>query len=105
MSRRLMQDLERPRLSVHRSDRHLYAQVVDDHAGRTLAFASSLSQEVRGTVKSGKSVPAAKAVGELIAKKAAAAGVKQVRFDRQGYQYHGRIKALAEAARLAGLEF
>src|SRR6185295_15916968 len=91
VSRRLAEHTERPRLSVHRSDKHLYAQVVDDNAGKTLAFVSSLSKELKGAVKaSGKSVAAAKAVGELIAKKAVAAGVKQVRFDRQGHQYHGR---------------
>lgn len=107
VTRRLMQDTRRPRLSVHRSARHLYAQVVDDNAGKTLAFVSSLSKEIQAAAKagSGKSVAAAKAVGELIAKKAAAAGVKQVRFDRQGRLYHGRIKALADAARSAGLEF
>lgn len=102
---KLRVNLKRPRLSVHRSDKHLYAQVIDDNAGRTLAFASSLSKELKSALKSGKNLLAAKAVGELVAKKAIAAGVKQVRFDRQGYQYHGRIKALAEAARQAGLEF
>jgi len=96
---------EHPRLSVHRSDRYLYAQVVDDNTGQTLAFASSLSREIRGGLRSGKNLTAAKAVGELIAKKAIAAGVKRVRFDRQGRQYHGRIQALADAARQAGLEF
>jgi large subunit ribosomal protein L18 len=105
VSRKLAANTERPRLSVHRSARHLYAQVVDDNAGRTLAFASSLSKEVRGGLKSGKNLSAAKVVGELIAKRALSAGVKQVRFDRRGHRYHGRIQALADAARQAGLEF
>lgn len=95
----------RPRLSVHRSLRSITAQVLDDSRGRTLAYASSLSKELRGKLKSGKSVAAAKAVGELIAKKALSAGVKQVAFDRGGFLYHGRVKALAEAARAGGLEF
>src|SRR5262245_20193142 len=102
-TRKLMRNTERPRLSVHRSAKHFYAQVIDDNAGKTLAFVSSLSKELKGAAKSGKSVASAKKVGELIAKKAIAAGVKQVRFDRQGLQYHGRVKALAEAARTAGL--
>ena len=106
VTRRLMEHTERPRLSVHRTSRHLYAQVVDDNKGETLAYVSSLSKELKGKGDaSGKSVAAAKAIGELIAKKAAEKGVKQVRFDRQGRLYHGRIKALAEAARAAGLEF
>jgi large subunit ribosomal protein L18 len=96
---------ERPRLSVHRSLKHIYAQVLDDKAGKTLAYASSLSKEVRGKLKSHANVEAAKAVGELIAKKAKEAGVKQVAFDRGGRLYHGRIKALADAARTGGLEF
>ena len=105
VARRLALHTERPRLSIHRSARHMYAQVVDDNVGKTLAFVSSLSKELKGVAKSGKSMAAAKAIGELIAKKAVAAGVKQVRFDRQGHLYHGRIKALAEAARSGGLEF
>lgn len=96
---------EKPRLAVYRSLKHLYAQVIDDMAGRTLAFASSLSKEVREKAKSGKNIEAARLVGELIARKAAAAGVQEVRFDRAGHLYHGRIKALAEAAREAGLKF
>jgi large subunit ribosomal protein L18 len=95
----------RPRLSVRRSLKYLYAQVVDDHQGKTLAFASSLSKEVKAKSKSGKNLAAAKAVGELIAQKAIKAGVKQVAFDRGGLIYHGRVKALADAARAAGLEF
>ncbi|MCX5787022.1 MAG: 50S ribosomal protein L18 [Elusimicrobia bacterium] len=95
----------RPRLSVHRSLKHLYAQVVDDAKGRTLAFASTLSKELKGKHKSCKNLEAAKAVGTLIAQKAIAAGVKQVAFDRGGLVYHGRVKAVAEAARAAGLDF
>jgi large subunit ribosomal protein L18 len=101
---KLSTNLERPRLAVHRSGRHIYAQVVDDLAGKTLAFASSLSKELKGA-KSGKNVDAAKKVGSLVAKKALEAGVKKVRFDRGGHVYHGRVKAIAEGAREAGLEF
>ncbi|MBI4679023.1 MAG: 50S ribosomal protein L18 [Elusimicrobia bacterium] len=97
--------LGRPRLSVHRSLRYLFAQVIDDAQGRTVAAVSSACKEVRERVKSGKSVSAAKAVGEMIAKKAVAAGVKKVAFDRGALQYHGRVKTLADAARSAGLEF
>lgn len=96
----------RPRLTVHRSLKYIYAQVVDDANGKTLAYASSLQKELNsGKGKSNKNVDAAKKVGELIAKKAIAAGVKQVAFDRGGNIYHGRVKALAEAARAGGLEF
>ncbi|MBI5209213.1 MAG: 50S ribosomal protein L18 [Elusimicrobia bacterium] len=95
----------RPRLVVHRSLKYIYAQVVDDAQGKTLVAASSLSKEAKEKLKSGKCVAAAKVVGELVAKKAVAAGVKKVAFDRGGCQYHGRVKALAEAARAAGLEF
>ncbi|MDE2039726.1 MAG: 50S ribosomal protein L18 [Elusimicrobia bacterium] len=96
----------RPRLTVHRSLKYIYAQVVDDAKGKTLAFASSLEKEVGGGGgKSAKNVAAAKKVGAAIAKKALAAGVKQVAFDRGGRIYHGRVKALAEAAREGGLEF
>lgn len=96
---------DRPRLSVHRSLRYLYAQVIDDATGRTLAQASSLSKELRSGGKTGKSAESAKRVGELIARKALQAGVKKVAFDRGAYLYHGRVKALADAARVAGLEF
>jgi len=96
----------RPRLSVYRSLKYLYAQVVDDAAGKTLAHASTLSKELAGKYKaSSKSVEAAKALGELIAQKAQAAGIKEVCFDRGGRVYHGRVKALADAARQAGLKF
>ena len=94
---------ERPRLNVYRSLKHIYAQVIDDHAGRTLASASSAEKDSQ--VKSGGSVAGAKQVGKLIAERTRQAGVTKVVFDRGGYLYHGRIKALAEAAREAGLEF
>jgi large subunit ribosomal protein L18 len=93
----------RPRLNVFRSLHHIYAQVIDDSQGHTLAAAGSLDSEVKGLegTKTAESV----AVGRLVAERALAAGVKQVVFDRGGYQYHGRVKALAEAAREAGLDF
>ncbi len=94
---------ERPRLAVFRSLNHIYAQVIDDRAGRTLAAASSA--EKGATVKSGGNVDAAKVVGKLVAERAKAAGVNAVVFDRGGFLYHGRVKALADAAREAGLEF
>ena len=95
----------RPRLVVFRSVKHIYAQVVDDDRGVTVAAAGSLSPELKGTLRSGANVAAAKAVGELIARKAKAGGVAAVVFDRGGYRYHGRVKALADAARAAGLVF
>lgn len=96
---------ERPRLTVHRSLKYIYAQVIDDAKGVTLASASSLDPELRKALKSHQSVDAAKKVGETVAAKAVKAGVKKVTFDRGQYVYHGRIKALADAARAAGLEF
>jgi large subunit ribosomal protein L18 len=96
---------ERKRLSVFRSSKHIYAQVIDDDAGITLAAASSMEKDTRGSLKSGASVEAAKAVGKMIAERAKEKGVKDVIFDRGGYLYHGRIKALADAAREAGLKF
>ena len=94
---------ERPRLAVHRSGKHIYAQIINDESGETLAFASSLE---KGTsLKHGSNCEAASSVGELIAKKAIAKEIKQVVFDRGGFLYHGRIKALAEAAREHGLDF
>lgn len=96
---------ERPRLSVFRSLKHIYAQIVDDSKGVTLAAASTLDPEIRGAMKDKKKAEAGMLVGELIAKRAQAKGVKQVVFDRGGYLYHGRIKTLAEAARKAGLQF
>jgi len=96
---------DRPRLSVFRSGQHIYAQVIDDRKGATLAAASSLEKEMRERLGKGSDVKAASAVGKLIAERARAAGVKDVVFDRGGYRYHGRIKALAEAAREGGLSF
>ncbi len=95
----------RPRLSVFRSGRHIYAQVIDDAAGRTLAAASSIEQDLRGEMKTGADKAAASAVGKLIAERAKEAGVTAVVFDRGSYLYHGRVKALAEAAREGGLSF
>jgi large subunit ribosomal protein L18 len=85
--------------------KHIYAQVVDDDRGVTVAAAGTLSPELKGTLRSGANVAAAKAVGELIARKAQAGGISAVVFDRGGYKYHGRVKALADAARAAGLVF
>jgi large subunit ribosomal protein L18 len=95
----------RPRLSVHRSERHIYAQVIDDAAGRTLAAASTLDKDLRANLKTGADIAAAKEVGKLVAARALAAGVKAVVFDRGGYMFHGRVKALADAAREGGLSF
>jgi large subunit ribosomal protein L18 len=94
---------DRPRLSVYRSGKHIYAQVIDDLAGKTLAASSSVEKELG--LKHGSNVAAAKAVGTKVAEKAKAAGVKKVAFDRNGRMYHGRIKALADAAREGGLQF
>jgi large subunit ribosomal protein L18 len=96
---------ERARLSVFRSSKHIYAQVIDDHRGETLASASSLEKDMRGSLKTGANIDAAKAVGKLLAERATAKGVTAVVFDRGGYIYHGRVKALADAAREAGLKF
>jgi len=93
----------RPRLSVHRSGRHIYAQVIDDAQGRTVASASTLEKDVRD--QTGATSEAAAAVGKRLAERAASAGVTQVVFDRGGFLFHGRVKALAEAAREGGLEF
>jgi large subunit ribosomal protein L18 len=95
----------RARLSVFRSSKHIYAQVIDDDKGETVAAASSLEKPMRGSLKTGADVAAAKAVGKLVAERALQKGVKAVVFDRGGYLYHGRIKALAEAAREGGLQF
>ena len=96
---------ERPRLNVFRSLKHIYAQAIEDTTGRTLVSVSSLSPELKGSLKYPGNVEAAKKVGELIAKKCLEKGVQKVVFDRSGYLYHGRVKALAEAARAAGLVF
>ncbi len=95
----------RPRLSVFRSGKHIYAQVIDDRKGLTLAAASSLDKDVKGKVKTGADKGAAAEVGKLIAQRAIAAGVKEVIFDRGGYIFHGRVEALATAAREGGLSF
>ena len=95
----------RPRLAVFRSLNHIYAQVIDDTSGRTLAAVDSRAPDFRQKVKAGGNVAAAKIVGELLAERAKARGISQVVFDRGGYQYHGRVKALADAARAAGLGF
>jgi len=96
---------ERPRLTVYRSLRHMYAQIIDDTQGKTITGASTLSPELRGQLKSGGNIEAASKVGELIAKRALELNIRKVVFDRNGFIYHGRVKALAEAARKAGLEF
>lgn len=96
---------ERPRLSVFRSANHIYAQVVDDVSGRTLASASTVSSELKDLEGHRGNRGAAAKVGELVAQKAIAAGIEQVAFDRNGFLYHGRVKALADAARKAGLKF
>ena len=95
----------RPRLSIHRSSKHIYAQVIDDEKGETVASASSLEKDMRGALKTGADIVAATAVGKLVAERASAKGVKEVIFDRGGYLYHGRVKALADAAREGGLNF
>jgi large subunit ribosomal protein L18 len=96
---------DRPRLSVFRSLDHIYAQVIDDEQGRTLASASTVDKDLRAELKSLNKTDQAKRVGEALAQRAQAAGVKAVIFDRGGYRYHGRVKALADASREAGLEF
>jgi large subunit ribosomal protein L18 len=95
----------RPRLSVFRSSKQIYAQVIDDVRGHTVASASTLEVDLKGKLKTGATVDAAKEVGKLVAERAVAVGVKQVIFDRSGYLYHGRVKALADAAREGGLDF
>jgi large subunit ribosomal protein L18 len=100
--RKLQGTPERPRLAVFRSVAHIYAQVIDDTQGRTVVSASSVD---KGGKTNGGNVAAAKAIGKLVAERAKEKGIKQVVFDRGGYQYHGRVKALADAAREAGLEF
>lgn len=96
---------ERPRLVVYRSARHIYAQIIDDLAGVTLVSASSVAKTTRGHIKYGGNKDAAKTVGNSIAKEAMDIGIKAACFDRNGYRYHGRIKALADGAREAGLAF
>ena len=95
----------RPRLSVFRSSKHIYAQLIDDAKGQTLVAASSIEKDLRGRLKTGADIEAAKAIGKLLAERAVAKGVKDVLFDRGGYLFHGRVKALADAARESGLNF
>jgi large subunit ribosomal protein L18 len=95
----------RPRLSVHRSSLHIYAQIIDDGKGITLTAASSLEKAMREALKTGANIEAAKAIGKLLAERAKEKGIVDVTFDRGGYMYHGRVKALAEAAREGGLKF
>ncbi|MEM7620410.1 MAG: 50S ribosomal protein L18 [Pseudomonadota bacterium] len=101
--RKVTQD--RARLSVHRSSKHIYAQVIDDKSGNTVAAASTLDKDLRSSLKTGADCDAAKAVGKLVAERAVKAGVERVVFDRGAFLYHGRIKALADAARESGLNF
>ena len=96
---------ERPRLCVYRSNGHIYAQVIDDRNGRTLVSASSIDKEMRKEMKNGNNLAAAKVIGKKVAERARAAGIELVVFDRGGYMYHGRVEALAAAAREAGLKF
>lgn len=95
----------RPRLSIFRSSQHIYAQVIDDKEGKTVASASSIEKDLRGKLKNGANTEAAVEVGKLVAERAVKAGVKEVVFDRGGYLFHGRVKALADAAREGGLNF
>ena len=95
----------RPRLSVFRSSKHIYAQVIDDAKGLTIVAASSLEKDLRSSLKTGADIEAAKVIGKLLAERAVAKGVKDVLFDRGGYIFHGRVKALADAARESGLNF
>jgi large subunit ribosomal protein L18 len=105
MRQALVGSEERPRLSVYRSAKHIRVQVIDDAKGHTIASASSLDPDVKKQIKGGGNIASAKIVGKVIAERAKAAGVEKVVFDRGGYQYHGRVQALAEAAREAGLKF
>jgi len=102
---RVMGTTERPRLCVYRSLGHIYTQVIDDRTGQTLASASSVDKETKKNLKGGGNIAAAKVIGKAIADRAKAVGVTKVVFDRGGYKYHGRVKALADAAREAGLQF
>jgi large subunit ribosomal protein L18 len=103
--RRRIRGLAVNRLCVHRTAQHIYAQIVDASGGRVLASASTLEKDLRQSLKHGGNVEAAKVIGKRIAERATAAGIKEVAFDRAGYKYHGRVKALADAARESGLEF
>jgi large subunit ribosomal protein L18 len=103
--RRRIARFEVERLTVHRTPRHIYAQIVDQSGGRVLCAASTLEKDVRAELKSGGNVAAAKLIGKRIAEKAKSKGITRVAFDRAGYKYHGRVKALADAARENGLQF
>lgn len=103
--KKLQVDKDRPRLSVFRSLKHIYAQIIDDTVGHTLAASSTLDPEVRDQIAGLKKSEQAKVVGEVLAQRAKARGIKKVVFDRGGYQYHGRVRSLAEGARAGGLEF
>lgn len=105
MRNRIQGTTERPRLAVFRSEKHIYAQIIDDMTGKTLVAASTVEKDIKAALKATSNVEAATAVGTAIAKKAAAKGIENVVFDRGGFLYHGRVKALAEAAREAGLQF
>jgi large subunit ribosomal protein L18 len=105
MRKRIMGTTERPRLCVHRTTKHIRAQVIDDVTGTTIVAASSLDKEVRSVIKGGGNIAASKVVGKVVAERARAKGVEKVVFDRGGYQYHGRVQALADSAREAGLKF
>jgi large subunit ribosomal protein L18 len=103
--RRHMGTVERPRLAVFRSSKHIYAQIIDDLAGKTLVAASTAEADVRSQVKSGSNKKAAEIVGSVLGKRAKEEGIESVAFDRRHYKYHGRVQALADAARKAGLQF
>jgi large subunit ribosomal protein L18 len=103
--KRLVGSSPRPRLAVYRSNKHIYAQIIDDSKGATVTAASTLDVDAKSDAKRGGNIAAAKAVGKLVAERAKAKGIDAVLFDRGGYLYHGRVKALAEAAREAGLKF
>jgi large subunit ribosomal protein L18 len=105
VSKRVHGTSERPRLCIFRTLKHMYAQVIDDEAGKTVASASTVDKELRGDVKYGGNKTAAQVVGKAIAQRTLAAGIKQVCFDRREFKYHGRVAALAQAAREAGLSF
>ena len=102
---RIKRDSTRLRLCIFRSHKHMYAQIIDDHAGRTVVATSTCDKEVRGQVRYGGNKTAAAAVGKTLAQRALEAGIKEVAFDRREYKYHGRVAALADAARAAGLVF
>jgi len=102
---RVVGTADRPRFCVYRSLDHIYAQIIDDRSGRTIVSGSSVDKETKKNLKGGGNIASAKAVGKIIAERAKAAGVAKVVFDRGGYKYHGRVKALADAAREAGLQF